>query len=173
MSAGGTNSAGLLTDKQVLEARCNKVEVLPSVVQVRLKGFLGSMLNFKKETFVFETERTDLLQQHYYAIGSSHARTRFQSWHGHCLGIDCLQKGLDDPWSANSAYWFMFAKMAARWGFSWGGNWTHIVDKPHIQPKELPDSPTAEDMDLIAAHGKERVWAKYGLVKNDWDKVLV
>ena len=52
-----------------------------------------------------------------------------------CFLVDVDGDGVDDPSWSEKHPWVLYGAMARSLGLVWGGDWTTIVDRPHV---ELP-----------------------------------
>jgi hypothetical protein len=123
--------------------------------------------------YVFETYRTNELQQSYYAKGRTvipptkpvtNAPDNLRSWHGYGLAVDVIHR--DKKWDAGTA-WFeevaaIFKSVAepadsAILLLKWGGDWK-ARDLPHFQWGRCKPSPSDEARRIIMEDGLEGVW---------------
>ena len=125
------------------------------------------------DPIVFETQRTNELQEIYFEQGTTQARTADHSWHFFSLSVDVISR--DYEWFTGSSaikrwpdrrvreqvalLWFTSVALILKpHGLDWGGDW-HRQDLPHFQLAGIPDSPTQEDRELYASGGLQAVWA--------------
>jgi peptidoglycan L-alanyl-D-glutamate endopeptidase CwlK len=78
------------------------------------------------------TTRTDAEQLEAYNSGHSNAKT--PSFHAQHAGLafDICQNIKGHEYD-NNAFWAFTSKLGRAMGFTWGGDWKSIVDKPHFQ----------------------------------------
>lgn len=90
-----------------------------------------------------------------------------RSWHQYsACGDGCpMVAGVPD-WDVKGPNWQKIYAVLPTVGFRSGRDFKSIKgDNDHIQPIELPDSPTEDDLILLQHAGKQAVWAKYYLVE--------
>lgn len=117
------------------------------------------------QAVVYESYRTEKLQQVYYARGRTvkpperpvtNAATSLHSWHGFGLAVDVIHR--TKRWDMPDAWFSAVAAIFAKHGMSWGGNW-RTKDLPHFQWSTCPASPTDEHRRLFREGGLAAVWA--------------
>lgn len=81
-----------------------------------------------------------------------------QSWHNYMLALDVVPMDPVPDWNLQHPSWQTVLKVAPTVGFKDGISWK---DEPHLQPAELPDSPTSE---VIAAYTNGGLPAVYDLL---------
>jgi len=84
------------------------------------------------------------------------------SWHNYSLAVDVVPMPDGEPdWDISSPYWrAIFAALPAV-GLRSGNEFKSFRDPDHVQPEELPESPTGEDIQLLVDGGVQAVWEKY------------
>lgn len=83
------------------------------------------------------------------------------SWHSFGLAADFVPMNGNNPiWSLSDPAWAKVIAAAESCGLASGSKWTE-PDTPHLQPQELPVTPTDEDRQDFAAAGQSAVWQKY------------
>lgn len=130
-----------------------QILVLAALAECAKQGF---------DAFVYETCRSEALQQWYFAHGASKARTAVHSWHIYGLAVDVISTSHD--WAAwdNAAWKAGVSGIFKSHGLAWGGDWHSFHDWPHFELGSLSPSPSIADILLFNAEGKEAVWRKYG-----------
>jgi hypothetical protein len=137
---------------------------------------IDGMIDRGFDPHVYESERTDALQKHYYAQGRdragpivTNARTAQHSMHGFRLAADIISRS--KQWAAPMAFWEALGQEAERVGLVWGGRWTSPRDYPHVQwgtrasSVAVPVSPTDEMRAILAGpNGIMGVWRALGAV---------
>jgi hypothetical protein len=118
---------------------------------------------------VYETYRSNELQQIYYARGRTvrpptstvtNARSNLYSWHGYGLAVDVIHE--TEGWEPRRHGWFRaVAEIFKRHGCKWGGDWTS-PDPPHFQWGRCRPSPSDLARDLLRTEGIESVWEAVG-----------
>jgi peptidoglycan L-alanyl-D-glutamate endopeptidase CwlK len=121
------------------------------------------------EAMVYETYRSNELQQAYYARGRdnppppaqtvTNARTNLYSWHGYGLAVDVIHTRLG--WDAGDKWFRDVAEIFKKHGCKWGGDWTK-PDTPHFQWGKCKPSPSEIARDLMRTKGVEAVWEAVG-----------
>lgn len=153
-------SAGQSGDPQVENALTLLAPKMSLAIEAGLRDCWADGL----DVMVYETHRTNQLQQLYYARGRTvipphytvtNAQSAEYSWHFFGLAADCISKskGWDQPES-----WF--AQMATHFkshGLKWGGDWK-MKDLPHIQWGLCKPSPSNVARQLFAQGGNAAVW---------------
>ena len=81
---------------------------------------------------VTETTRTDAEQYQHYLNGASQAKT--PSFHAEHAGLafDICKNAKGQEYS-DERFWEAAGRVGKAMGFTWGGDWTSFIDKPHFQ----------------------------------------
>lgn len=123
------------------------------------------------DVVIFETARTNELQQIYYSQGTSKAKTAEKSWHYYGLAIDVISQRYEwfDNKFAKETWPNRIERMAAaeKWflavggffeeqGCKLGAKWKH-QDLPHIQWGRCKDSPD-DAIEIYKTKGLQAVW---------------
>ena len=88
-----------------------------------------------------------------------------QSNHNFGLAVDvCPFVGGKPNWDAPPATWERIGEAGEAEGLEWGGNWSSIVDMPHLQ---LPGMSVATCRKLYEAGGLPKVWAAVKLPETE------
>ena len=120
------------------------------------------------EATVYETWRSAELQALYWARGRTvrpplrpvtNARDHLESWHGYGLAVDVIHARRG--WGAPVAWFAEVARVFARHGCRWGGEW-RVPDYPHFQWGRCKPSPSDRARALHAEGGLEAVWRAVG-----------
>jgi peptidoglycan L-alanyl-D-glutamate endopeptidase CwlK len=84
------------------------------------------------------------------------------SWHNFGLAADVavMLNGVPD-WDVAHPQWQRIVDGCPGLGLRSGATFSSIVDYPHVQPEELPESPTAEDRQIFIDGGVDAIWTKY------------
>lgn len=147
-----------ISDLSVLAPRF-KAAVDLILADVKGKGF---------NVMVFESLRTNERQKFLYGFGREYddgrgpvtkAATAEKGWHLYGLAVDIVENDAS-PWTASQALWQAIGHAAEAHGCTWGGRW-HVVDLPHVQWGNCPQSPSSDDIALFRASGRSAVWAEY------------
>lgn len=127
------------------------------------------------DVVVFETARTNELQQIYYSQGTTKAKTAENSWHFYGLAIDIISRYYEWFDNANARRiwpkeedrfeaarnWFLAAgAFFEEQGCRLGAKWKH-PDMPHIQWGKCRDTPDKAP-EIYHEHGLEAVWKAVG-----------
>lgn len=127
------------------------------------------------DVIVFETARSNELQEIYFSQGTTKAKTAEHSWHYYRLAIDCISAKYEwfDNAAAKSEWPNKIDRLAAgeKWfhamaGFfkahncSAGADWSN-PDMPHIQWLRCEKSPPDSTIQLLRDHDINAVWEKY------------
>jgi hypothetical protein len=148
-----------------------KLAVEKSLVDLAGRSTLMGSKSIPLDVLVFETARTNELQEIYYQQGTSNAKDAFHSWHFYGLAIDVISKKYE--WFGNKAAKIEWPndlermKMAEKWfltvggffeanGCKLGAKWKR-ADYPHIQWGLCADSPH-EAPELYREQGVQAVW---------------
>lgn len=122
------------------------------------------------DAIVYETLRSDELQQMYYARGRTevpphytvtNARTAQYGWHFFGLGADIISAS--KRWSVTAEWRESVNAIMRKHGLSCGADWPH-PDLPHVQWGRCRRTPSAEARALYAQGGNAAVWAAVGAV---------
>ena len=103
-------------------------------VEQNLPIFERFMLAAGFRVLVTETTRTDAEQYQHYLNGASQATTpSFHSEHAG-LAFDICQDAptYNEQWN-DAEFWEAAGRIGKAMGFTWGGDWTGFIDKPHFQ----------------------------------------
>lgn len=126
---------------------------------------------------IFETIRSDELQQIYFQQGTTNASTAEHSWHYYGLAVDGISsrfKWFDTPtartiWpkkDTRDSYaedWFLdCGSYFEKYGCKLGAKWHH-PDLPHVQWGNMADSPILAPK-LKEEGGNEAVWRAVGAI---------
>ena len=81
---------------------------------------------------ITETTRTDAEQYQHYLNGASQAKT--PSFHAEHSGLafDACKNVKGQEYS-DERFWEAAGRIGKAMGFTWGGDWTGFIDKPHFQ----------------------------------------
>jgi len=108
--------------------------------------------------------------EHWLGLTVTRARG-LDSWHPYALAADCAPDadpatpGFQPNWDREHKDYRRYVALAKAQGLTVGDEWTGPRrDTPHVQPAELPNTPTAEDQQLFKDGGAGAVWIKYGLM---------
>ena len=103
------------------------------------------------------TVRDEEYQRYVYNKGT--ANTPYPSFHADHAGLafDICKNVKGEEYSDN-AFWNYCAKLGKKMGFTWGGDWKSIVDKPHFQWDEHGKYTSS----MIRAHKYPAEMPKYG-----------
>ena len=123
-------------------------------LQEKILRIMDAMLSLKFPMMVTDGLRTQAQQQALYAQGRTKPgkivtyadgivkKSNHQAkgdGYGHavdcCFLIDVDGDGPDDPSWSEQHPWALYGAMARALGLAWGGDWTTLVDRPHV---ELP-----------------------------------
>jgi hypothetical protein len=115
-------------------------------------------INFR----ITEVIRTRAQQQIDYDNHSSNAEPG-HSWHQYGCALDGCPMVNDEPdWNVTGANWLTVYNAWLAVGLRSGSTFTSFKgDNDHAQLMEIPESPTAEDVELLVSGGMAAVWAKY------------
>lgn len=143
------------------------------VVAPKFRAALDKVLVLMRQDgfnpMVFETLRTNERQQFLFGFGRlyddgrgvvTHSTTAFKTWHGYGLAADIVEHD-KTPWVVPDGFWDSLGRAAAQCGLEWGGTWK-FLDRPHVQWKRCPRSPTLTDRQMLETQGASAVWARYG-----------
>lgn len=138
----------------------------------------GRAVEIALDAMVYETERSDELQQIYYAQGTTNAKTARHGWHFFGLAVDVISREYEwftgrsavrmfsDRKDRDFAAEAWFSAVAASFkgqGCDWGGDW-RSPDMPHFQFGGLRASPSDRARALFDEGGREAVWLEVGAV---------
>jgi D-alanyl-D-alanine carboxypeptidase len=116
------------------------------------------------DAMVYESYRTNALQQLYYARGRTvkppdkpvtNASTNLYSWHGYGLAVDIIHREL--RWSAGDIWFRKMTEIFKHHGCKAGLEWKH-PDPPHIQWGLCRASPSDKAREILAKEGLHAVW---------------
>ncbi len=128
------------------------------------------------DPIIFETSRSERLQEIYFEQGTTRAFTAIYGWHFYCVAVDIISRKKE--WSVSEAWWKESARLMRKNGIDPGYDW-HEKDRPHGQFHGIKKSPSDLSRTLYfgTAHwqgmkpftdsaehhaGLERVWRKIG-----------
>lgn len=147
----------------------NDIDILAPKMQERVTAALWECNNVAGlEVVVYETVRTDHLQQMYYARGRTtvppyrtvtNAKSAQYGWHFFGLAVDVIHKRL--RWGATEGWWLKVAALFKEHGLDWGGDWEN-EDLPHFQFAGIRKSPSDRARKLYAEGGLVAVWKAVG-----------
>jgi len=79
------------------------------------------------------------------------------SFHNYGLAVDLVfRDGKGGPSWSEKHDWKRLGEMGKSLGLSWGGDWKHLVDRPHFQL--VPNHRLSEVRQLYQQGGLSRVW---------------
>lgn len=165
---------------RIAELRQNDIDLLaPKFAEAVTKSLADlkgrhvkiGALEIPLDVVVFETARSNELQQIYFMQGTSNARTAEHSWHFYGLAIDVISRRFE--WFGNAEAkkvwpdevsrfaaaekWFMtVGGFFEVHGCKLGAKWKR-QDLPHIQWGNMPDSPNKAP-EIYRTKGLEAVW---------------
>ena len=120
------------------------------------------------DAIVFETYRSKVLQELYYARGRTvippknkvtNASSNIYSWHGFYLACDVISKSKE--WKRPESWFKQVADIFKSHGCKWGGDWKS-KDLPHMQWGKCKPSPSDLARTLLASQGIRAVWKAVG-----------
>lgn len=159
--------------------RQSVLSLIPAAVLVRYVEALRECRKGGLRVAPFETRRSTVRQQWLYQQGRdwpgtivTNSPTLELSWHGVCA-LDSVFVKSDGTvfWPSASSIWLDFGLIMESHGLAWGGRWKR-PDSPHVQAKNVPTTPNAEDQKLIVAGDTAALWDKYDLRRVQyWDDV--
>lgn len=126
------------------------------------------------DPIVYETCRSQELQQWYFDHGASHASDALRAWHIYGLAVDVISKSREwkvwPEWNVSlgtylggdELWWKPVCRIFKAHGLSWGGDWVHFKDTPHWQWGRCKPSPSDQAVLLYGAGGKQAVWSAVG-----------
>lgn len=181
-----TELNGLSIWKRIAELRQNDLELLAPKFEAAVRNALAELegrhtkigdVEVALDVIVFETARTNELQEIYYAQGTSNAKTAEKSWHFYGLAIDVISRRFE--WFGNKEAKLVWADdrermfAAERWfkavggffearGCSLGAKWGK-PDLPHIQWGKCKKSPD-DAPEIYRTKGLEAVWRAVGAI---------
>jgi|SRR5579863_1351826 len=90
------------------------------------------------------------------------------SWHNFALAVDVapFDGGIPD-WNIEHPAWKRIVAVGESVGLVSGSTWRTFPDWPHFQSKEIPVSPTAEDVIALNNEGIDGVWSRYNFTPPD------
>jgi peptidoglycan LD-endopeptidase CwlK len=86
------------------------------------------------------------------------------SWHNYALAVDIVPEDItagQPDWDTAHPAWQRIVSLAPTVGLVSGATWRTFPDWPHLQPQEIPVSPTDEDRQDFTDAGMQAVWTKY------------
>lgn len=119
---------------------------------------------------IFEGRRCNDRQQWLYGQGRmwpgnivTKAQTAMRSWHGFALAADIVVIDAQGRWHwpEDPKLWRHLDDVMDKYNLTSGIDWK-FQDKPHVQPKNVPNSPTPEDVRLFTQGGYAAVWKYRG-----------
>ena len=120
------------------------------------------------DAIIYETYRSNELQAVYFFRGRTvrppqkpvtNAMQNLYSWHGYGLAVDVIHR--TKLWDGGDAWFVAVAKIFAKHGCKWGGNW-RSPDPPHFQWGLCKASPSDTARALMHASGVQAVWKAVG-----------
>lgn len=112
------------------------------------------------DAVVYESLRSDALQQLYFQRGTTKAPHADHSWHFFGLAVDVISHDLQ--WDAPDRWWQRVAEIFTQHTCTSGYYWTGFQDKPHHQWSLCRTSPSDHARQLYADGGVEAVWRACG-----------
>ena len=87
------------------------------------------------------------------------------SWHQYGLCVDVAPFNLEGQpiWDIKDPAWKAITAIAPQFKLLSGACFSDLVDMPHWQAIEIPESPTDEDRLIFREVGMIGVWKEYGL----------
>lgn len=148
--------------------------IYPNIATRAIRVFNDMAIVHGKCLRVTEGFRTFKRQEELYAIGRDTPGRRTvtnakpgESFHNYGCAIDVCFRG-SDPYLEKDPkgifYWKEFGRLSKLHGFVWGGDFTYISDKPHIQLTYGLTLP--EIQELFAHKGIKSVWAKFDKIRD-------
>ena len=86
------------------------------------------------------------------------------SWHNYGLGVDVAPEEVtpgQPDWNTSHPVWGRIVSLSSSVGLVSGATWRTFPDWPHLQPQEIPVSPTDADRQDFLEAGMSAVWAEY------------
>jgi len=86
------------------------------------------------------------------------------SWHNFGLAIDVVPEDIvpgSPDWNIGHPAWKRIVALSGSVGLLSGATWRTFPDWPHLQPQEIPVSPTDADRHDFMEAGMGAVWAEY------------
>ena len=120
------------------------------------------------DVIVYETVRTEELQELYYARGRTtippyrrvtNVQDAKYGWHFYGLAVDVISKS--KRWAQPESWWYKVAVLFKEQDLDWGGDW-ESPDIPHFQFGGIRKSPSDKARALYASGGKKAVWEAVG-----------
>lgn len=162
-----------LTPKE--PARQIGLDALPPSVMALMQNLMDRMAARSLPVVIGEVERSDARAAWLFGIGRTYdpddrgivtnAATARKTWHGYRLAVDFWTHGQTSVGPKTKA---AMKEECAALGLTYGGNWTHMNhgegDAPHVQPGNLPASPTDEDAADYDRGDIAAVQTRYGWV---------
>ena len=87
------------------------------------------------------------------------ASTHLESWHGYGLAVDVISRSRN--WNQPESWFASVAKIFARHGCRWGGDWKR-KDLPHFQWGACKPSPSPEARAMAEAGALQAIWTQLG-----------
>jgi peptidoglycan LD-endopeptidase CwlK len=119
------------------------------------------------DAMVWETCRSQALQQWYYDHGASHAQNILRSWHGYGLAVDVISRRHGwDLWGPQNTDWQQrVSGVFKAHGLSWGGDWKSFKDWPHFQWGKCKPTPSDNAIVLFVEGTALAVWNAVGATR--------
>lgn len=144
---------------------CRATDVLAPRFRERLEMAVSVCRQNGIDVIVYETIRSNELQQMYYRRGRpptkeyptpvTNADRADKSWHFFGLAADCISES--KRWSAPDSWWEDMAQVMEDHGLDCGIRWD-FPDKPHVQFGGLKKSPSFLTRDAYRNGGLTAVW---------------
>jgi peptidoglycan L-alanyl-D-glutamate endopeptidase CwlK len=84
------------------------------------------------------------------------------SWHNYGLAFDVVPIGAGgSDWNTSHSDWQRIISLAPMFKLFSGSLFRSFPDAPHLQPIEIPESPTDEDRQTFTDGGSISVWRQY------------
>jgi peptidoglycan LD-endopeptidase CwlK len=86
------------------------------------------------------------------------------SWHNYGLAVDIVPEEItpgQPDWNTSRPAWARLVALSGTVGLVSGSTWRTFPDWPHLQPQEIPVSPTDTDRQDFTDAGMESVWQHY------------
>lgn len=166
-------SAKALSEDQVRSLVSHDTSLLAPQFRLAVAKSINDCKLAGLDAKVYETVRSNEVQQAYYALGRSvipphytvtNAADALHSWHIYGLAVDVISAS--KGWDVTDLWMQMVAAHFKANGLDWGGDWHH-PDKPHFQWGGCETTPSDDDRALFQSAGKEAVWASVGANEED------
>lgn len=151
---------------------CTDLSVCAPRFAQAVRSAIAEMERAGFDPIVSETLRTDARESYLHGFGRlyddgrgivTNADNAHESWHGYGLAADLISRA--HQWGAPASFWQALGVAAHDEGLAWGGDWPHLVDRPHVQWGDpMRRSPSQQAEDLRRAGGLNAVWAAVGAV---------